>query len=71
MDLIFNIWFWLGLGLLEMWIFGTNYMIYPISIVLFVLLFASFIGITKFGLNWRGHKRGSSVYDYDSDDVDL
>ena len=72
-DFIFSwhIWLFFGLYLIENALFGTSFMGILLSIMLVVLFVASFIGITKFGLNWRGHKRGSSVYDYDSDDVDL
>ena len=71
-DFIFSwhIWLFFGLYLIENALFGTSFMGILLSIMLVVLFVASFIGITKFGLDWRGNKRGTSVYDTDTDDVD-
>jgi hypothetical protein len=74
-DFIFSyhIWLLFGLYLFEELFFGTSfvetYLFWPFIIVFLILFVGSILGITKFGLNWRGRKNGSSPYDYDSDDL--
>ena len=75
LDFIFSyhIWLFFGLYFIEELFFGTSfvetYLFLPFIILFFILFIGSFLGITQFGLNWRGRKTGSSPYNYDSDDV--